>query len=196
MDAATQPGMLGPSGVEVTRRRTGWDVVLGILLVIGSFVVLGDVVLATVVSLFLIGWTAIGGGVVLSVAAFARIGRGGFWPTLVGGLALLAVGALFLANPKVGAMSLTLFVGAMFFAAGTTRLALVFSSRGHRWLWALSGIASIAIGIWVLVNPAVATLTLLGTLLGIEMLVEGVTLLVAGRLHVRAGGGGGPVAYA
>ncbi|GEL93732.1 HdeD family acid-resistance protein [Cellulomonas composti] len=192
----TQPGTLGPTGVEVTRRRTGWDVVLGILLVLGSFVVLGDVVIATVVSILVIGWTAIVGGVALAVASFARRGGSGFWVTLLGGIALVVVGILLLADPKVGAITVTLFVGATFFAAGVTRLVMVFSQRGHRWLWALSGLASLVVGIWVLVNPIAASMTLIGVLLGIEMLFEGITLIVAGRLHVRSTGGSGPIAYA
>jgi len=31
--------------IEITRRRTGWDVLFGLLLVIAGFIILGDTVL-------------------------------------------------------------------------------------------------------------------------------------------------------
>lgn len=37
------------TSLVVEQRKTGWDVILGVLLVIAGFIVLGDTVLATVV---------------------------------------------------------------------------------------------------------------------------------------------------
>ncbi len=45
--------------LSVERKRTGWDIVWGILLIIGGLIVLGDVVIATVVSVLFVGWTTL-----------------------------------------------------------------------------------------------------------------------------------------
>ena len=56
----------------VERRRTGWDVVLGVVLVLAGLFVLGNAVVATFLSVLLLGWIAIGSGVVTLVGAFVR----------------------------------------------------------------------------------------------------------------------------
>lgn len=166
-----------------SRRRTGWDVVLGIVLIIGSLVVVGHVVIASAVSLLVIGWTAVIGGVVLALGAFVRLGSGGFWVTLVGGIVLLAAGGLLLLEPQVGALTVTIVVGAAFLTGGVVRLVMMFGVATGRWQYALSGVASLVIGAWILANPVAATLTVLGTLLAVELAFEGIALLVAGREH-------------
>ena len=54
----------------------------------------------------------------------------------------------------------------------------------HRWLLAFSGLVSIALALWIMLNPAAATLKLLGVLLGVQVITEGLTLLASGRLRV------------
>src|SRR3954467_8883588 len=112
----------GPTEVEVRRQRTGWDVVLGVLVLIAGLVVLGNVVFATVVSVLFIGWMAIIGGVVGLVGAFMRIGKGGFWPVALGSGLLLALGLMLVRRPEVGALTLTLLAGGVFLVGGIVRI--------------------------------------------------------------------------
>lgn len=171
------------SATALERRRTGGDVVFGVLLVIGGFIVLGNAVIATAISVLLLGWTALIAGVVLLVSALFRIGSGGFWSAALGGAVLAVLGLFFLRNPGVGALSLTLVAGAMFLATGLVRIFLGFQVSEHRWLLVISGLISVVLGLLVLFNLVAATLTLLGVLLGIQTLLEGLTLLAAGRLR-------------
>jgi uncharacterized membrane protein HdeD (DUF308 family) len=164
-------------------RRTPWDVILGLLIIVGGLVLLGNVVFATAVSVLFLGWTALLSGLVLVVGALFRIKSGGFWSAALGGAILVVVGLFMLRNPLIGALSLTLMAGAMFLASGLTRVMVAFQSAQGRWLIMLSGAISIGLGLWVLLNIATATLTLLGTLVGIQTLLEGVTLILVGRLR-------------
>ena len=173
---------------DITTRRTGWDIALGILMLICGFIILGDTVLATVVSVYLIGWTAIGAGLVLAVWSFTRRGSSGFWWALIGGLVLVGLGVLVLQNPGRSALWITVLIGAAFVAGGVTRLVVAFSQpRGGRWIFVLSGVLSVLLGGWILVYPAEATVTVLGVLLGVQVLVEGITLLVSGRPRFSSG---------
>lgn len=165
------------------QRRTVWDVVFGIVLVIGGFVVLGDVVLATAVSVFLIGWMALFSGVTLLIASLFRIRSGGFWSAALGGAILTVLGLFVLRNPLIGAVSLTLLAGSMFFASGLTRIVAAFQVTEARWLLVISGLISVGLGLYVLFNLAAATISLLGILMGIQILLEGMTLIAAGRLR-------------
>jgi len=48
-------------------RRTAWDVIFGIILVVAGFFLLGNSVFATAVSVWVIGWTNLLSGVLLLV---------------------------------------------------------------------------------------------------------------------------------
>src|ERR687885_1906195 len=71
--------------VPVERRRTGWDVVLGVLVVVAGLVILAHVVIATAVSVLFLGCLALAAGVFGLVGALFRIGKGGFWATALSG---------------------------------------------------------------------------------------------------------------
>jgi uncharacterized membrane protein HdeD (DUF308 family) len=166
------------------RRRTAWDMVLGAILVVLGVVVLGHAVIATAVSVVFLGWLAVISGAVGIIAAFMRIGRGGFWfPALTGGL-LLVLGIFFLRAPSTAAVTLTLLAGALFLATGITRLIAAFENAAFRWPLLISGIVSSVLGLIVLANLFEASLVLLGLLLAVETIVDGITLLVFGRIHI------------
>lgn len=98
------------------------------------------------------------------------------------------LGLFFLRNPTIGALSLTLLAGSMFLATGLVRIFLGFQVSEARWVLVISGLISVTLGLLVLFNLLEATLTLLGILLGVQTLLEGMTLLAAGRLRpVRSG---------
>jgi membrane protein HdeD len=166
------------------RRRTGWDIALGVLLVVGGVVVLGNVVVATAVSTLFVGWCALIVGLALLVAGLVKIVHDFSWSVLLGGAGLSVLGLFMVRNPQATAVALTLTAGALFLATGLARVFLAFTLETHRWLLVASGLVSVVLGLWVLFNPGVATLTLLGVLLGIQVLVEGVTVLVQGRMHL------------
>ena len=165
------------------RRRTGWDIVLGILLIIGGIIVLGNVVLATTISVLLLGWMALIAGIVLLVGAFFKIKSGGFWSAALGGVVLSVLGLYIIRHPAVGALTLTLLAGSLFLVAGLARIFTSAQFGEMRWLLIVSGVISTALGLLVLFNLATATFTLLGILLGIQVILEGLTLLVVGRVR-------------
>jgi membrane protein HdeD len=164
-------------------RRTGGDVAVGILLVIAGVILLGNVVFATVVSVLLLGWTALISGVVLVVGSLLRIRSGGSWAVALGGVVLGVLGLFILRNTAVGALTLTLLAGSMFLATGLVRVfggALVPEGRA---VLVVSGVISVVLGLWILLNLTTATFTLLGTLLAVQTLLEGVTLVAVGRVR-------------
>lgn len=165
------------------RRRTGWDIVVGILLIIGGLIVLGNAVAATAISVLFLAWIAVIAGIVEIVQAFMRIKSGGFWSAALGGAVLVVLGVFLLRHPGVGALSLTLLAGCLFLVAGLTRIFVAPQTGQLRWPLIISGVISAVLGLLVLFNLAAASLTLLGILLGVQLLVEGITILIAGRMH-------------
>ncbi|MFK5635686.1 MULTISPECIES: HdeD family acid-resistance protein [unclassified Ornithinimicrobium] len=168
---------------ELVHRRTGVDVVLGIVVVVAGLFLLGNTFFATAISVLLLGWTVLVAGVVEIISAFWRIRSGGFFSAALGGAILTVLGVFILRNPLVGAVALTLLAGSLFLASGLTRIFASAQFTQGRWLLIASGVVSVLLGLWVLFNIGTATLTLLGTLLGVQTLLEGLTLLAVGRLR-------------
>lgn len=165
------------------RRRTGWDLAFGVLLVVAGIVILGNVAVATTVSVYFLGWMILISGVLLVVGSLFEIRSGGFWSAALGGAVLVVLGLFILRNPEIGAATLTLLAGALFLAGGLARVFLSYQLRLLRWPLLVSGLLSVALGLIVLLNLADATRSLLGILLGIQALVEGLTLITVGRFR-------------
>ncbi len=172
--------------VVVDRRRTGWDVVLGIVMVVGGLVILGNTVIATAVSVLFLGWVTLFCGIMALVSALFRIGRSGFWSAALSGGLLTVLGLFVLRYPAEAAITLTLMAGVVFLASGISRFMASYEMPQARWILIVSGVISVLLGLWVLFNLTVATFTLLGILLGVEVVVDGLTILLTGRLRVSA----------
>lgn len=164
-------------------RRTAWDVIFGLLLVAAGVFLLGNAVFATAVSVWVIGYTNLFSGILLMAGSLFRIRSGGFFSAVLGGAFLTVMGLFILRNPVVGAVALTLASGVVFFASGLTRMAWAFTDRQGRFVLFLSGLVSVGLGFFVLFNLGAATLTLLGTLLGVQTLLEGLSLMAVGRIR-------------
>lgn len=178
-------GQTAVDGTVVERRRSVGSIVLGALLIVAGVVILGHTFIATALSVVLIAWVTLLSGVIAVVAAFFRLGRAGFWSTALSGALLIVLGLVFLRNTTATAVTLTLVAGALFLAIGITRLVAAVENDAHRLVLLVGGIASTVLGVIVIFNVVEATFTLLGVLVAVQTLTDGVTLLVVGQPHVR-----------
>jgi uncharacterized membrane protein HdeD (DUF308 family) len=168
--------------------RTTWDLVLGAVLVVVGVVVLMHAAVATTVSVLFIGWMAFAAGVVTVFLSLFAFGKEGFWTALLGGGLVAVIGAVMIRNPDVAALTLTLVAGAVFLSSGIVRLAAAAQIPEARAALLLSGGISTLLGLLVLFNLFTATLTLLGILLGIQVISEGIAVMIAGRRHAFSAG--------
>ena len=164
-------------------------VVIGVVLILAGMVALANPFAASLAVTTIVGVIFLLSGVIQSWLLFRDgtvHGRG--WNILAAVLAIL-VGVWLLANPLAGVVSLTLMVGALFFVTGITRLMTLGALRGtpFYWMMLISGLGSIAIGVLVLFDLGQAATTLLGVLLGIQLLIDGLGVaaigLFSGRLN-------------
>jgi len=164
-------------------------ILLGIVLIAAGIFILGDVTLATLISVKFIAITAIVAGGFEIVHAFWTKGWGAFiWQIVLGAL-YVAFGLALLSQPVSGALILTFALGLMLFASGVVRVLLSFRHWGEGgWLMLISGIVGVLAGLVVLSGWPVTGLWVLGFLLGIDLIVHGVAWLTFGWLisSVRA----------
>jgi membrane protein HdeD len=165
------------------RRRTGWDIVLGFLSVIAGGIVLGHVALAGAISVLFMGWTLLLGGVALAINALVGWKDSGRrWDLAIGAL-LFLLGLGFVRNPGVGLLTLTLLAGSLLLVGGIVRLVAAFQPGAPRGLLLFSGVVTLLLGVLVLNQWPVSALWFLGTVLGIELILEGITTALSGRLR-------------
>jgi uncharacterized membrane protein HdeD (DUF308 family) len=178
---------------ESMRERTTSDLVIGALVVLLGLVILGHTAIATTVSVLFLGWLLFAGGVVTLAATLFRIGKDGFWTGAVAGGLMTVLGIVFLRHTSAAAVTLTLVAGAMFLTSGLARLVMAAHVPEARVPLILSGAVSTLLGLLVLFNLFTASLGLLGLLLGLEVLFEGLAIMLVGRQGLSRARFGGAV---
>jgi uncharacterized membrane protein HdeD (DUF308 family) len=171
-------------GIEIERRRSGIDLALGALMFVGGLVLLGYTTWVTKLSVVYVGWMLLAFGLIGLAGAVRRIGRSGFWSTALGGALLTALGLVFLRNSELGAVTLTLLAGVVFLVGGLVRLVAAGQETESRLPLLVVGAVSAALGLVVIFNLFTASLSLLGLLLALETMSEGLVMMMFGRLHV------------
>jgi len=163
---------------------TKW-IMLGILTLIFGVIVLGNTVVASLAIAALTGALLLAGGVLQFIGGFSIDGMGGKLFAWVTGLLLAFLGWSMLAHPLAGMISLSVLILLLIAAGGIARIVFSFGMRGTQFFWPMliSGAASLGLAMIVWGNPA-ATVQLLGILLGVEMLFNGIGLIFAG-LYAR-----------
>jgi uncharacterized membrane protein HdeD (DUF308 family) len=160
----------------------GWFVALGVALLAAGVFALGDVVAVTLVSVIFIGATLLVGGVAQVVHAFMTKGWSAFALNLLGGLVYIAGGILIMQEPVQGSIVITIMLLIAIGVGGIMRIVIAFRHRelAGWWLLGLGGAISVAIGIMLYASLPWSGLWVLGTLVGIELLVQGGTWLQLG----------------
>jgi uncharacterized membrane protein HdeD (DUF308 family) len=153
-------------------------VLLGVVLILAGVVVLGDVVIATIISAVFIGIAAIIAGGFEIFHAFWTKGWGGFLWQIFLGILYLAFGFMLVSQPVSGAVVLTYVLGLLLFVSGLVR---IFIGLRHwsevGWVMVLSGALGVIVGLIILAQWPVSGLWVLGLLLGIDLISHGIAWL-------------------
>ncbi len=137
---------------------------------------------ATLAATLLAGWAFLVLGLLKVLAAFRLEGWGGRIWTLLLGVVTGLVGVQILADPLGGAIALTFVVAFLFLLSGAAKLVAAVTLREvpFRLLTGLSGVVSIALAVMILTDFPVSAAGVLGILLGVELLSNGVTSIAIG----------------
>jgi uncharacterized membrane protein HdeD (DUF308 family) len=149
-------------------------VLLGIVMIVAGFLVLGDVVLVTVISTMFIGMMSIVAGAFEIIHAFWTKGWGGFlWQVLLG-ILYVAFGVVLVSQPVASALILTYVLGLLLLISGFLRIFLGFSHwREAGWIMLLSGVFGVLAGLVILTGFPMTGLWVLGFLLGVDLITHG-----------------------
>ena len=171
--AGSSPDNIG-SAIRRLGGMWGWIVALGVFYVIGGVVALGSVLMATVVTVTLVGLMMLLAGVIEFICAFQMKSWGQFFVWMFMGALYAIAGVFTLMDPLLVAGILTLLIGAALLATGIVRIFIGFQMRAGPWGWVVvSGVVTTLLGVVILVHWPVSSLYVLGTFLGVDLLLAG-----------------------
>ncbi|TWF58853.1 HdeD family acid-resistance protein [Neorhizobium alkalisoli] len=181
MTTITANSSLG-SALKTARANWGWYVALGIALIIVGLLASINLFATTIASvIYIAAMMLVGAAFQIAHAFVARNWRRRTFD-IISGLFYGAASAVLIFDPILSAVDIALVIGALLVAAGIFRIAMAIRDRSKTgWGWVLaSGIATIVVGLLILLTWPSVGLGLLGAMLTIDLLFQGFGFLAFG----------------
>jgi uncharacterized membrane protein HdeD (DUF308 family) len=173
--------------VNSIQKNWGWFLALGVIQILAGVLAVGFAFSATLASMVALGiLLLIAAGAQTAAAIWARDWKGFFLFLLVGVLYAVA-GFLTLQHPLLAAEGLTLMLAAAFLTGGVFRIIMAVAERFPSWGWVVcNGVITVLLGIAIWQQWPGSGLWVLGTFVGIDLIVNGATWSVL-AVGVRQG---------
>jgi len=180
--------MAEQSPIDMVRHASTSSIVWGVLLIIAGMLAISSPMLAALAVNILIAWLIVFAGVVHVIVAFHGHRAGSIiWKLLVG-IAYLCIGVYLLWHPVLGVASLTLVLAFLFLIEGVLNIILFFRMRsvsGSSWVL-IDGIITLLLGLMIYLQWPSSSAWAIGTLVGISMIISGVTRVMLSLAVRRA----------
>ena len=176
-------------GVEV-KKASGWYIAFGVLLLLGGIAAVARPLHAGLAVALVVGWALIINGIMAGAHALLARGAGGFvWRLLLGVLYIIA-GIYVLQNPVMGLAAMTIVLGFALFFGGVMKLMMSVALSGIPGVGLLVavGIVSIVLSILIWMKLPAASEVVVGTLIGLDFIMSGVSITVFGIGARKLGG--------
>ena len=173
------------AGLDQVRKSWGWFLVLGILLIILGTICVVKAQTATTFSILVLGWVLAISGAVWLVNSFRAYSWHGFFLFLLNAIVRGVTGYLLIRHPDAGAAGVTMLLASLFIVAGLFRAVGAGVIRFPRWGWTVvSGLVSLAFGVYLLATWPAAGAYLIGIVIGIDLIFDGAALVgFAAAIH-------------
>lgn len=170
---------LNAPGFSPLRAKWGWFLTLGLVLLAFGVIALGNLLVATVASVFYVGIMMLMGGILQLLHAFQVKGWESvlFWT--LSGLLYAIAGVIAFQNPDLTAAVLTLLMAISLVVAGVFRLVVGFRlkpSTGWGWVAAAGAVTALA-GLVIAAGWPVNSLWVLGLFLAIDLIMQGFAMI-------------------
>ena len=188
--STNQPDIAKFQRVVANTLHEHWALFLveGVVLLVLGATAIALPLLATLALTILIGWLFLVSGVVGLFTTFWMRQAPGFWWSLMSAVLGIVVGALLLAAPSSGAISLTLVLVVFFVIEGVASIMFALDHKRElsgRWGWMLvSGIVDLLLAALILGDLPSTAAWAIGLIVGINLIFGG-SALIAMALHAR-----------
>jgi uncharacterized membrane protein HdeD (DUF308 family) len=166
--------------LDNVKRASGWSVALAVLMILAGILAIISPLIAGVVIVYVVAWTAIFNGVAQLVYAFRAHTGGRMILEILLGLLYIVAGVFILLHPGGGLLALTLVIACFLLVYGVFALVLAFQLKPHSgWGWVLfDAIVTILLGVLIWAHWPMNSEWVVGTLVGISFIASGVSRLM------------------
>jgi uncharacterized membrane protein HdeD (DUF308 family) len=186
--------MATQSLTDEIKKRSGWSMFMGVLTaVLGVFLIIYPMATATITTV-LLGWILIFVAIAQIVFALHSQSVGKFFLKLLLAVIYGVAGVALAFFPIQGVAALTVFLGSLICAYGIVAIVGAFQMRpADGWGWFLfDGIVTLLLGILILARWPSSSLWAIGTLVGVAVLMGGISrIMIAGKIRKAIGTVGG-----
>jgi uncharacterized membrane protein HdeD (DUF308 family) len=164
------------------RAKWGWFVALGIVFIGAGVIAVGNLLLATLATVYYVGALMVVASIIQIVQSFRVKSWAGFVLWLLSGVLYAAAGITTFLNPLLASFIFTLLLVLLAVAAGVSRICLGFrtsSESGWGWIVA-SGVVTTIAGLTFLLGWPVNSLWLLGLILSVDLIFQGCAFIAFG----------------
>jgi uncharacterized membrane protein HdeD (DUF308 family) len=152
--------------------KSGWSIVLGIVLVLASVLVLGAAAFSSALIVSFLGWALLIGGVVQLLSIFfVSTNRLAF---ALFGILNAVIGLLIISNPGYTLGTLTLLFGMVLTAGGLIRMASALFGANKMWNF-FGGLLSFILGVAIWAHWPNSSYYTFGIFLGVYLMIAGVS---------------------
>lgn len=154
-------------------------ITFGILLIASGLLFITFTGIATLTSVYLFGLLMIFAGLLQAVTSISALSGGQRWLWLLFSLLYILAGFFAFKAPLATASALTWLIAAFIIVGGVFRIVSAFQLKAiNGWGWVLfSGVLLFVTGVLIALNPS-SPLWLLGLMLGVDLLFQGINLLI------------------
>jgi len=153
----------------------------GIVLVVLGIAAMAIPLFAGLATTILLGWLFLIAGVVGLIATIRARQAPGFWWSLLSACVALLAGAVLVAHPLQGLVTLTYVLTAYFIIDGTFMIVLALAHRrdlSGKWEWMLiNGLVDLVLAALIISGMPGSFVWVLGLLIGIDLLFGGISLI-------------------
>jgi len=171
---------------DVIKRHSLWYLLQGALMTLTGVVALLFPVFSSIAVVVMLGWLLIINGVFQGISLIGATNVPHFWLQLISVALSIVIGALFLRDAGGGLLSLTLLLIVFFMVGGMAKIIFALTIRPFpNWGWVLvSGLVGVILSLILWSSLPVAAGWILGLLVGIQLVSEGLALTYM-AWHIR-----------
>jgi len=183
--------MNGSSIAGPLKKASGWAIAWAILIIFAGIIALSLPLISGIGVTIVVGWLLVIAGIFHLIEAFHAKGAGSFfWRLLVGGI--YVIGGFDIAmHPAAGLVTLTLVLGIILILQGIIGIVGFFGYRsvpGAVWIL-LNALCALGFGIFIWWDGPRAAVWVIGTLVGVMLIFNGVArLMIWGAVHKTLSG--------
>lgn len=152
---------------------------IGAALIVLGCIALFTSVGSTLLTVILLGSFLLAGAIVRLIECFHTPGWRGLFSNLLLAVLYGVSGLYMIVRPGLSALSLTMLIGGFLIVGGILRVIVAIAGRFQSWGWsALGGALSALLGVLVLRQWPVSGLWVIGTFVGIDLIMHGWTSIM------------------